>query len=58
MYKATQVIPFIHASDLRAVAQAQGHAFREVQIVCDQQGPAFTDVENKPLMARAIVVIR
>jgi len=58
MYQATQVIPFVHASNPHAVAQAQGHAFREVQIVRDQQGPAITDVENKTLMARAIVVVR
>ena len=56
--QSAQVVPFVHATYLHPVTHPQWNALREVDVVSDQQCPAGTDVDDKALVRRAIIVVR
>lgn len=58
MDQAAKVIPLVHPSHPDAITHAQRHALCEIDIVCNQQRTAATDIDNETLMARAVVVVR
>jgi len=58
VHESPQVIPLIHAADMDTIAHAQRYAPGEVEVVRDQQCSAITNIENKALVARAVIVVR
>ena len=58
VHQSTEIIPLIHAADLYTIPQANGHPLCQVNVVCDEQGLAVTDVDDKALVARSVVIIR
>lgn len=46
----TQLIPFVHPAHLHSVAYAKGNAFREIEVVGDQQCLSVTDINDEALM--------
>ena len=58
VHEATQVVPFVHPTNVYPVAHANGNTFGEVNIVGDKQGPAGAYIQYESLVPRPIVVIR
>ncbi len=55
--EAAEVIPFVDAAELDAIAQPDGNSSGQVNVVCDQQRLSATEPDDEALMARAVVVI-
>ena len=49
--QASEVVPFVHATDLDTVAHANWHASGEINVVRYEQCPATTNVNDEALMA-------
>jgi len=58
VHEAAQVIPFIHAPNLHAIAHTNRNAFGQVDVVCDEQRYAVTNIEDETLVTRTVIVIR
>ena len=58
MHQAAEIVPFEHAPDAHTITHPDRHAFRKVDIVCDQQCHAVAYVDDKALMTRTVIVIR
>lgn len=58
VHETAQIVPFIHAPDLDAIAQSYGYRVSEVDIVRDQQRCTAADINDEALVARTIIVIR
>jgi len=58
VHKAAQVIPFEHAPNVHTITHPHRHTFGELNIVCNKQRYAVADIDDKALVARAIIVIR
>ncbi len=58
MHETAQVIPFVHAANLHTITHSKRHAFRKVDIVCDQQRYAVADIDDEALVARTVIVVR
>lgn len=51
VHDAAQIVPLVQAAQLHAVAHAKWHAFREINIVRDQQRLVIADVDDEALMS-------
>ena len=58
VHESAEIIPLVHAAHVDPITHANRHAFSEVNVMRDQQGPAIADVDDETLVARAVVVIR
>ena len=57
VHEAAKIIPLIHAAHVDAITHADRHAFREIDVVGDQQGLAVADIDNEALVSRIVVVV-
>ena len=58
VHQSTEIVPLVHAADLYSIPYTDGHSLRQINIVCDKQGLAVTDVDDKALVTRSVVIIR
>jgi hypothetical protein len=56
--QAAEIIPLVHAANTNPVTQSDRDPVREIDIMCDQQCSAVTDIENEALMPRVVIVVR
>ncbi len=57
VHESAKLIPLVHAPNLGSIAHTERYAFREVEVVRNQQRPAVADIDDDTLVAGAIVVI-
>lgn len=55
--ETAEIVPLVHTAHVHSIAHAQRDAFREIDVVCNQQRLAVADIDNEPLVPRAIVII-
>lgn len=53
-----QIIPLVHAPHVHAVAHPERDAFREIQVVRDEQRLAIACVDDEALMAGTVIIVR
>jgi len=58
MHKTAQIVPFIHAANAHTITETDRHSFRKIDIVGDQQRFTVTDIEDKTLVSRTVIVVR
>ena len=57
VHEPAEVIPLVHAAHDNAIAEADGDAFGEVEVVRDQQRLPFADINDETLVTRAFIVV-
>ena len=57
VHQPTEIVPLIHSAKHDSVADADRHAFGEVDVVCDQYRAAIAQLNNKSLVTRSIVIV-
>ncbi len=57
VHEPAKLVPFVHATNLDAIAHTERHALGKIEVVGDQQCPAIADVDNETLVPIAIIVI-
>ena len=51
VHETAEVVPLVHASYAHAIAHTEWDAIGEIDIVCDQKGPAIADVDDESLVS-------
>lgn len=57
MHQSTQLVPLVHTANVNSIAQPDRHAFREVDVVRNQECAMIPDIKNESLMPGTLVVI-
>lgn len=58
VYEPAEVVPFVHSADLDAVSQPNRDALCQIDVMRDQQRLAIAHVDDKALVAGAVIVVR
>ena len=57
VHQPAQIIPLIHTTYEHPVAHTERNAFRQIEVMSDQQRAVTADIDNEALMPGAVVVI-
>ncbi len=57
VHETPQIVPLVLPAHVDAIAETNRHAFREIEIVGDQQCCAVTDVDDEPLVTSVVGVV-
>jgi len=42
---------------VHTITHAERHSFSQIDVVCDQQAAAIANVDDEPLVSRAVIII-
>ncbi len=57
VHESTELVPFVHAPDLDAIAHAERHTFCQIEIVGNQQSLAIANIDDESLVAGTVVIV-
>jgi hypothetical protein len=57
VHETAEFVPLVQAADVDAIAHADGHALSQVDVVGDEQCLPVADIDDEPLVLRAVVVV-